>query len=156
MPRLTWSPQWEIGIATIDAQHRHLVHLVHTLQYHIERGELTQAEEAMRTLVEEKIRHFAYEENLLRRMRFSFLKPHQREHRAFLETCTGFLKRAEAGEYVLPEALRFVERWLVKHLQGEDLDYAAYARQHQALAMEADDTPWHLRTLSRFFPTSRH
>ena len=151
MPKITWSEKLEIGIDSIDEQHRRIIDLINELQDHIERGELVLANQTLHTLIEYKTFHCAHEEELLQQAGFPLLKPHKRAHSEYIKECRVFHRRAEQGEYVAHKALAFVKPWMVKHIRGEDMDYAEYVKRHHASG-EPSQLPWHLRTLNRFFP----
>lgn len=149
MPKITWSEKLEIGIASIDEQHRRLIDLINELQDHIESGELVLANQTLQALIEYKTFHCAHEEELLLQAGFPFLKPHKRAHRHCINECADFYRHAEEGEYTAHKALAFVKPWMVQHIRGEDMDYAEFVRQHHATGA-APILPWHLRTLNRF------
>ncbi|NCN97088.1 MAG: hypothetical protein GW928_06465, partial [Rhodoferax sp.] len=69
----------------------------------------------------------------------------------YIKECTVFHRRAEQGEYVTHKVLAFIKPWMVKHIRGEDMDYAEYVKRYQASGAPAQ-LPWHLRTLNLFFP----
>lgn len=146
MPKITWSEKLELGIASIDEQHRRIIELINELQDHIERGELVLANQTLQALIEYKTFHCAHEEELLLQACFPFLKPHKRAHSHCINECTAFYRRAEQGEYVAHKALAFVKPWMVKHIRGEDMDYAEFVRRHHADGA-SPILPWHLRTL---------
>jgi len=151
MPKITWSDKLTTGIRSIDGQHRELIELINTLQDNIERGELTQAGRTLQALAEKKMAHCRHEEELLSQSGFPFYKPHKLQHENFIRECTAFHQRAQAGEHVTHKALAFVKPWMVKHIRGDDLDYANFVRRHIESGAEPV-VPWHLRTLNRFFP----
>ena len=151
MPKITWSEKLEIGIASIDEQHHRIIDLINELQDHIESGWLVLANQTLHTLIEYKTFHCAHEEELLQQAGFPLLKPHKRAHSEYIKECTVFHRRAEQGEYTAHKALAFVKPWMVKHIRGEDMDYAEYVKRHQA-GGESPTLPWHLRTLNRLFP----
>ncbi|GAB4116511.1 MAG: hypothetical protein Fur0026_03710 [Sideroxydans sp.] len=124
------------------------------MQGNIERGELTLANQTLASLIEHKVAHCAYEEKLLQESGYPFLKPHQRVHDEYIKECRAYLRRAQQGEYVAQKALAFVKPWMVSHIQGEDLDYAHFVKQHLDKGAEPV-VPWHLRTLNRFFPNGK-
>lgn len=151
MSKIVWSEKLAIGVPLIDEQHRQIIDLINTLQENIERGELTRAEQTLSALVEHKIAHCAYEETLLQKSGFPFLKPHKKAHHDYIEECRAYMQRMQQGDYILPKALSFIKPWMVRHIRGEDQDYAHFVREHIAQGAKPVE-PWHMRTLNRFFP----
>jgi len=151
MPKIIWSDKLTTGIPSIDEQHHELIELINILQDNIERGELTLAGQTLQALTEKKMAHCMHEEELLCQSGFPFYKPHKRQHESFVRECTAFYQRAQTGEHVTYKALAFVKLWMVKHIRGEDMDYANFVRRHIESGAEPV-VPWHLRTLNRFFP----
>mgnify|MGYP001091038694 CR=1 FL=1 len=153
MPRILWSDSLATGIDSIDAQHQRIVHLLNALQDRLEHGELLLARDVLRELVEYKVYHCAHEEDLLKRTGYPLLRQHKRAHAAFLKRCAAFHQQTGIDGRTTREALTFLKGWMLKHIRGEDIDYANYVSH--AGNSRLNDTPalpWHRRLLNRFLP----
>jgi hemerythrin len=153
MPRVLWSDDLATGIDSIDAQHRRIVDLLNALQDRLEQGELVLARDVLRELVEYKVYHCAHEEDLLKRTGYPLLKQHKRAHSAFLKQCAAYHQQAGLDGRATREALAFLKGWMLKHIRGEDIDYANYVSHAGNSSLhDTPGLPWHRRILNRFLP----
>ncbi len=86
LQEITWSPEWETGIPTIDESHREIVSLLNRLIRSINR-EMCPAtmSEIFFALIHYAEDHLIREEILLRNARFPALDKHQEQHADFIE-----------------------------------------------------------------------
>ncbi|MFA6120399.1 MAG: bacteriohemerythrin [Sideroxydans sp.] len=131
MSKIHWTDDLNIGIESIDEQHRHIVALFNQLHEAHEHGEIQVANESLLELIGSKLSHCAHEEELLKQSGFPLYKMHKLSHELMLNKCLALHKRAESGEYVIAEAIPFLKTSLLNHMRGEDADYAIYIRQSQ-------------------------
>jgi diguanylate cyclase (GGDEF)-like protein/hemerythrin-like metal-binding protein/PAS domain S-box-containing protein len=119
-----WNPSFEIGIASIDAQHRRLVDLINDLATAIiDGGALPQVAALIDELLDYAAQHFADEEKILDRTTLSDAEKtrHRATHRGFVEKVREIathddLMSTEVSERVLD----FLITWLVSHILGSD------------------------------------
>jgi diguanylate cyclase (GGDEF)-like protein/hemerythrin-like metal-binding protein/PAS domain S-box-containing protein len=119
-----WNPSFEIGIPSIDVQHRRLVDLINELATAIiDGGALPQVEALIDQLLDYAARHFADEENILEGTTLSDADKmrHRESHRGFVEKVREIaahddLMSTEVSERVLD----FLVTWLVSHILGSD------------------------------------
>ncbi len=129
MSYLHWSSDLETGIEEIDKQHQHLVEYLNELSAANDNGDRNATIHVLNELIEYTHTHFSYEEDLLERAAYPFLRAHKRVHNIFAQRVTEFLKRANGGEDVGPELLAMLKIWLVNHIKGDDADYAESVRK---------------------------
>ena len=133
---LQWTDAMATSIATVDAQHQHLLEIFNRIA-------LAQAEDAshetvlacLDELVDYTRYHFREEEQLIRRWRVD--SRHRTMHLQAHETFRGFLQEARvfAGEHapeVTVELLAFLTQWLLHHIMGMDRRMAREIHRLQA------------------------
>ena len=149
MPNISWTDDLIIGIESIDEQHRHIINLFNMLNEMHQHGQISRANELLSELISYKLSHCAFEEDLLKKSDFPLYKMHKLSHELLTQKCLALLQRAKSGEYVINEALPFLETVLLRHMKGEDADYAIYLRQSQRGKQK--DGRGLLNTLKRVF-----
>ncbi|MDK9695928.1 MAG: bacteriohemerythrin [Siculibacillus sp.] len=119
-----WNPSFEIGIPSIDVQHRRLVDLINDLATAItDGGELPQVETLINELSDYAVRHFADEELILERTTLSEAEKtrHRESHRGFVEKVREIAARDDLMSADVSErVLEFLITWLVSHILGSD------------------------------------
>ncbi len=129
---IQWQAAYELGIPSIDGDHRMLVNKLNhfvsrsqsaaaTSELHVILGELT-AEIAA---------HFKHEEDLLERSDFPLLASHAAEHEKLIQQISHFRESYENTEFgeLSSDATQFLRRWLLDHLTEHDLPCAPYLRR---------------------------
>ncbi len=129
MAYLHWSSDLETGIEDIDNQHKRIVDYLNELNSANETGDRNATKNVLNKLVDYTQTHFTFEEALLERANYPFLRAHKRVHDIFAQRVADFQKRADAGEDITPELLSMLKIWLVNHIKGDDADYADSVRK---------------------------
>ncbi len=130
--KLAWKDEYDLGIASIDAQHRNIIGIINDLTDLMERGVsgdgISEAVSKMRRYAEE---HLAYEENLFSRCGYAETDEHREEHDVFRETIEEFHARSKRSDPVVAiEMLGYLEGWLLKHILVTDRKYVETFRIH--------------------------
>lgn len=124
--RITWSPEYELGIAVIDRQHQRIVELINTLDQLLDDPDAhLGVSRVLYDLVDYTESHFGFEEDLLQAAGFAGVDEHHGAHQNFARQISVMQRRHEAGEDVAGLLLALLERWLVQHILAEDAGYAA-------------------------------
>lgn len=72
-------------------------------------------------LVDYTVKHFAFEEKLMREHGYPQTEAHPGEHKKLIADVTRFKKRWDAGETAAgAELMAFVAEWLIKHIMKVD------------------------------------
>ncbi|MGQ9367949.1 bacteriohemerythrin [Azospirillum sp. ST 5-10] len=138
MSTYEWRPELSVGAPDIDAEHQELFRLLHRL-------EAADVSEAVLSDIIDHLEHyardhFAHEEALMRRWAYPGLDDHMRRHRLFAEWLNAvkmaYERSAETPFEIGATVNDFLGRWLVEHVQTEDMRY----RDH-ILRSRADRTP---------------
>ena len=116
---MNWSAAHAIGIQEIDQQHEHLARLIDRLSTALKNGldgEATLAE--LNELIRYAAFHFATEERLMEQHRLAALARHREEHRRLLHDICHL--RVDNDLDSLSLILRFLQEWLLRHVDGLD------------------------------------
>ena len=117
--------KFEIGIAEIDLQHRHLNYLLERLQSAVDKHYGYAANAILVELAIETRIHFAVEESLMRLLSFPDTDPHVAEHRKLTEQLDQFRQRAQ--DFDVADGLSgFIQTWLVDHINNFDRKFVAH------------------------------
>lgn len=130
MSFMPWTGALEMGIASIDTQHRWLVDATNRLH-----GEITSATpdrallgEILEGLVDYTMNHFVVEEELFQRFGYPATVDHKAEHDAFTASAMNLLTQFESGESVGPPVLEFLKEWLLHHILKVDRAYVSFLK----------------------------
>ncbi len=123
MALLNWKPEFAIGIASVDYEHRSLIDLLNAL--HDTLGARRDASEVSRFLAEVHARisaHFALEEKFMREAGYDAYADHKADHERLLDDIRDIMDDYERGAYgdadaVLAEHLR---TWFGGHFATKD------------------------------------
>lgn len=130
MAFVDWKPEYSVGNAEIDEQHRRLVGLINQLHDAMKAGGRHEdLMKIMNELVSYTRYHFAHEEKLMQRAGYPDLAAHQRTHRAMVEQVEKL--RQEAGTSRAGFSIKlmgFLKSWLTDHILGSDMKYAPSLR----------------------------
>ncbi|MDT8446303.1 MAG: bacteriohemerythrin [bacterium] len=122
---VVWTPDMELGNATIDSQHRGLVELVGLLQAALGREDRrAQVELLFGQLEQYVLIHFSFEEEWMMGKKVQHLEAHLKEHRQFERTVALFKQRFETGDRVGEEMSKYLVHWLRHHILTVDREYA--------------------------------
>lgn len=137
MERLAWSDTLMTGIDVIDRQHRGLVDMINATANRLS-GDAELGAEEVRALVgylkDYAEVHFGTEEALMALCGLSpgYAQDHHRNHCRFLSHVDDMLD--QLSERAVPDGrqlLRFLAKWLIGHIQGEDQGLARKLRAAQ-------------------------
>ena len=128
-----WSDRFELGIASIDTQHREFFAATHKLYDTILDADGEKAVEAslefLRTYAG---RHFSAEEALMEKHRYPGLDGHRQLHADFMERLDRLLAEQEIydapTQYMADRILGLTQDWLIDHIADQDTLYKDYVR----------------------------
>lgn len=82
--------------------------------------------------------HFTFEERLLERAKYPNRTEHIAEHRAIIGQLNGLRRKIGAGNKDVVNLIAIVSRWIVDHVNHEDLKSATYLASSQASALQRE------------------
>ncbi|MCB0996729.1 MAG: hemerythrin family protein [Acidimicrobiales bacterium] len=127
MAFLDWTTQYDLGVTSMDAQHKALVASMNALHARAEAGapgdELLRLVDSLADLTQ---RHFAAEEEHMERIGFPGLTSHKGIHVTLLDKLA--THRADVAAKGAPDEKFFAFRrfWLTSHITGIDTKYAEH------------------------------
>ena len=125
---IRWDASIEMGIRTVDTQHRRLVDLINSLNRAMK---LRKGRQAMTTVFAELIdytkQHFGDEEKLMRQYGYDGLGEQEAQHKHFVSKMKELHQQVESGNSIITmDLMNFLKDWLVKHIKGTDKKYQAF------------------------------
>jgi len=132
MELISWKESLNVGIKDIDGQHRRLVALINKLFEAMSQGK---SKEIMHSVFSELsnyvITHFATEEKLMKKYKYSDYDQHKQEHKFFIDKLNEFkIKFSNGNLSISLEVLNFLKDWLLKHIIGTDRKYIPLFKEH--------------------------
>lgn len=123
MPLLTWKPELEIGIPSVDKEHRDLIDMINSL--HDSLSARTGAENVAAVLDGISARlsaHFAHEEKEMRQTNYDEFADHQNEHRKLLAGIRDIMNKVEEDDgWDFDEELGTrLYSWFAEHFRSKD------------------------------------
>jgi hemerythrin len=130
---IEWTEAYSVNVDLFDKHHQHLFDLLNTLHECMREGKSREViEEVLNALVDYAERHFAAEEDLMRRTMYPDMQAHAVEHRKFYVTVSRLQKQHQAD---LParshEVVTLIQEWLKNHILKTDRAYGPHMVEHQ-------------------------
>lgn len=126
MAFLDWDDALNLGIESIDEQHRGLVGLVNELHAALTSGAaVCPAESLVESLKTYAVEHFGTEESYMLAAQSPELPVHRAEHEAFKIAVAHYEDGCARGEDTPERMLAFLKTWLAEHIAGMDQRMAA-------------------------------
>ncbi|UUO24827.1 bacteriohemerythrin [Colwellia sp. M166] len=120
---ITWDTAFEVGIASIDSQHRTLINYINELAYTIDNRKIkTEVSTLFIKLYEYTKFHFKAEEAYFFTLNENDCLLHQLQHKHFIEELDRLIALNE-NETCSQEQLYLLTDWLLNHIQEEDLKF---------------------------------
>jgi len=116
-----WSDAFSIGIDSLDEDHHKLLELLNRCQrVEVSDADGRELEFILAELVEYTHFHFGREETVMRVCNYPGLSRHREVHQLLIKQVNTELRRLAKGHLDIHELLRFLNDWLVDHIQGMD------------------------------------
>ncbi len=119
-----WDPALDLGIETIDLQHRRIVDNINRLHMAQMMSDRDKVREVLIDLIDYTKTHFTFEEELMEKFGYPDLDSHKGLHKAFI---VRIKKRAHdhiEGQDVAPQLTADLKAWLLNHIKKDDREYA--------------------------------
>jgi hemerythrin-like metal-binding protein len=128
--QMTWDDAMSVGLPEIDEDHKRFIALVDDFNKSIAvRTAITEVRKRLQDIVDDAVRHFAYEENLLNEWRYPGADEHARIHAQLVTVLQEILAKIASGydaEWV--EAGLKIKEVLIHHIRTEDIRFAQFYR----------------------------
>lgn len=138
-----WDSNFEIGIAVVDRQHRHLVKLLNELaESYMHDGREAELERIISALIDYASYHFRTEEALWAELPEddALLAGHITAHNSFVDQVRTMQARLKTDDRnaLLEDLLAFLLTWLIHHILYEDKHFAVVLMQvRKGMALQA-------------------
>ena len=123
MPLIEWKREFELGIVSVDHEHRELIELINELHAHLGADATPELVGAFLGEIYARISaHFALEETVMRDIRYDGLAPHKADHEALLDDVRDIMDAYDSGAYVDYENVLSdqLQAWFTRHFKTED------------------------------------
>lgn len=151
-PYIQWQPAMEMGFAEIDAQHQLLVRLFNQMvKANCELKDKELALEHLQQFISHCRLHFAIEESLMRVVGYEDYQEHQLHHQLLIRQILQLQANIEDEiedesedeelHVLSQQQLLFLQRWLTKHMLGEDKEMMPYF-QSAKLKLSYNNPGW--------------
>lgn len=123
---MDWRSDYSLGIAEIDQQHRALLRSFSSIEEAISLGQgWSNVHYAIVELRELALRHFDFEEAVMRLFGYSEVRAHADTHRFFFQRLEE-IEHNSLRDTNEAEMIAFLHDWLKKHILGDDRRYARF------------------------------
>jgi hemerythrin len=129
MAFMDWSSSLDVGIDSINDQHKKLVNMINELHDAIQNGQANEVlGNTLDGLVDYTKTHFSYEEQLFAQTGYADAASHKQEHDKLCATVFDVQAKFKSGssEMLSDEVMTFLKDWLINHIQGTDKKYAPH------------------------------
>lgn len=138
---IVWSETLELGIPSIDEQHRELVDLLSrlaTVSAPGTGGDIHDDQlELLGHIYQHTRVHFRHEEELMEEVGFADLPTHRAEHQMLLAELRSFVHQVESGNTVIDaKSISSLRDWLLVHIASSDRPFANVYLEAMALEEE--------------------
>ncbi|CBH22154.1 putative Hemerythrin-like protein CA_C0069 [Acetoanaerobium sticklandii] len=127
---ISWETQYELGIKSIDDQHKELVNIINKMAaLLIEAKQGVDIYDEVATVINDlkkyTIYHFKYEENLFDQYSYEYKDTHKAEHDKLVSDIEELDLSSFDEDQIkhTNDLLKFLITWLFKHISGSDFLY---------------------------------
>lgn len=141
MPIIHWTPDFSVGVGSIDTDHKVLISLINQLDDAIRGGEPRDTvSRVLDALLDYTDYHFAREELLMRACGYPDIEAHARTHATLRAQVHDIRNRYQRNPESIHarEVLAFLKNWLAAHIVGRDKLYAPFMQSAVREVQEAE------------------
>ncbi len=141
MSYMEWKPEYNLGVETVDRQHKKLVDIINLLyestqpdagkdELHALVEILDKEATAINEMLEYTIKHFKDEEKLMALHKYPEFDEHKKRHDSFTRQVKLYKEYFDKAEDVdVNEMMEYLKKWLLNHIMGEDKKYVPYLKK---------------------------
>ena len=127
--RIVWTSEMDIGIPSIDSQHRHMADIVNSLCHELEEQVNTPStEDVFRRFLQATSEHFAYEEKIMEETGYYDFESHQKEHQRLKEEILILEKKFKSYPNTMSslDVFTYLRNWLLQHINESDRKFVGH------------------------------
>lgn len=142
MTFMSWRKDFEVGVAQIDAEHRHLFDLINAFHETYAGGDTrTEIAQVLNRLVAYAEEHFQHEEQLMRDSAYPQLDMHMELHSELVLSIFAINEKLAADPVkASTDIVHFLKSWLLQHILQRDMDIAEFLKRKSLQASAANAT----------------
>jgi hemerythrin len=128
MPLFIWKDSYSVNIKEFDDQHHKLIEMINTLHDAMSSGKGVQVMGGvLDDLAKYTATHFAAEEKVMLAHNYPGYLAHKMEHERLTARVLEILTQYQDRQVTLTlGVMKFLQDWLISHIQGTDQKYTAY------------------------------
>lgn len=141
MAVILWTPDYSVGVESIDADHKVLIGLLNQLSEAIHASDATETvRRVLENLLEYTDYHFRREEELMAAANYPDLDAHKRTHATLRAQVSDIRDRyvRDPQSIHAREVLAFLRNWLTSHIMGRDKLYQPFMSEAKAAVQAAE------------------
>jgi hemerythrin len=122
MSLIEWKPEFSVGNATVDHEHRELIDLINSVHAGIRSGASRDRLAAgLGEIYAQISAHFALEEKIMRDAGYADFAPHKQDHESLLDQLADIIDGVEMGDLLDEHDLSSrLDRWFTRHFRIHD------------------------------------
>jgi hemerythrin len=132
-----WTKELTVGEDTIDTQHKMFLQYINDLEKAGDTVNTYNDVSAMIIFMQDySEKHFAYEEDYMRKINYPYLEKHQQIHHELTQQIDQFYKRLKAREAfntLSKDVIRTMGDWFLLHISTIDQAYRIYQQSGQLI-----------------------
>lgn len=136
LQQFIWSEKYLLGVNTMDDEHKILVDkinfLVVNLESQYEKKNKSTLMAAFKDLASYTAEHFAHEEKFMQSIHYPQFSSHKKIHEKLLAQVGKYGQEIENGTIDDQKLISFLRNWLISHIMGVDMQYAAHYKEDMA------------------------
>lgn len=130
MDIIKWDESCQVGVQELDDQHKNLFAICNRLIRLVTDGRVAEVgRETIEELIEYTEKHFAREEELMRKAGYPASQEHHEEHKHMMNDVLLFKSKYIAGDLDESEVTEFLIAWILHHVKGIDRQYIGQMAQ---------------------------
>lgn len=131
---IKWEKRFELGIYSIDQQHKRLLAMCNSLYATImsvegrtKSGWMPALQETIRDTADYALTHFKYEEALMEKAGYPDFVVHKKSHEKFVKEILERVKNFDKTSFhTAIQFVKFLYEWILSHIAYEDKNYVPY------------------------------
>jgi hemerythrin len=126
---IVWKDEYSVGNMVLDKQHMQLLLLVSDLEKLLQstaQPSMKAVSDFLNDIAAFAVKHFEYEERLLKRLGYAAVDAQHDAHTHFVEYVGEKIVDAISGKETAQEMLAYLKHWWVQHILNEDMKYRAF------------------------------
>jgi hemerythrin len=130
LQQFVWNNKLVLGVDIMDNEHKILVEKINKLVVSLEEQYVKEEKSGLLAAFHELAaytqEHFAHEEKFMQSINYDQFTSHKKIHEKLLSQVGAYGKQIENGTLDDQKLISFLRNWLISHIMGVDMQYAAH------------------------------